>query len=73
MMQSAISRGVSTGILLVLHRITTFFTEDGKGKLMACHRTFSTRSSPMPKFNAFIWAKTSSFFKTLKEKVTLDS
>ena len=54
MMQSAISQGVWIEILLVPHRITTFFTDDGKGKLMARHRTFSTRSPPMPKFNAFI-------------------
>ena len=63
MMQSAISQGVSIGILLVRHRITTFFTDDGKGKQMARHRTFSTQSSPMPKFNAFIGAKYS--FHTL--------
>ena len=56
MMQSAISRGVSVGILLVPHRIT-FFTDDGKGKWMAHHRTFSTRFPPMPNFNAFIRAK----------------
>ena len=57
MMQSAISRGVSIGILLVPHRITTFFTDGGTGKLMVRHRTFSTRSPLMPKFNAFIAAK----------------
>ena len=57
MMQPAISRGVSIEILLVPHRITTFFTYDSKGKSMARHRTFSTRSLPMPKFNGFIWAK----------------
>ena len=39
MMQSAISRGVSIEILLVPHRITKFFTDDGKGKSMARHRT----------------------------------
>ena len=44
MMQSALSRGVSIGILLVPHRNTTFFTDDGKGKSMDRHRTFSTRS-----------------------------
>ena len=49
MMQSAISRGVSIEIILVLHRITTFFTDDGKGKSIARHRTFSTRSPPMLK------------------------
>ena len=57
MIQSAISLGVSIEILLIPHRITTFFTDDGKGKSMVHHRTFSTRSPPMPKFNAFIWAK----------------
>ena len=57
MMQSAISREVSIGILLVPHRITTFFTDGGTGKLMVSHRTFSTRSPLMPKFNAFIAAK----------------
>ena len=54
MMQSAISRGISIGILLVQHRITTFFTDDNKSKLMARHRTFSTQSPSMPKFIAFI-------------------
>ena len=39
-MQSAISRGESIGILLVLHRIIMFFTDDGKGKSMARHITF---------------------------------
>ena len=63
MMQLAISQGVSIGILLVPHRITSFFTDDGKGKLMAHHRTFSMRSPPMPKFNAFIGVKYS--FHTL--------
>ena len=63
MMQSAISQGVSTEILLVPHRITTFFKDDSKDKSMAHHRTFSTQSSSMPKFSAFIWAKYS--FHTL--------
>ena len=63
MMHSAILRGISVGVLLVLHQITTFFTDDSKGKLMARRRTFSTRSPPMPKFNAFIEAKYS--FHTL--------
>ena len=57
MMQSAISRGVSIGILLVAHRFTTFFTDDGKGKSKARHRTFHTESPPVPMFNAFIGAK----------------
>ena len=65
MMQSAISRGgggggwgvVSIGILLVPHRIPRFFTDGCKGKSNALHRTFSTRSPPMPKSNAFIGAK----------------
>ena len=39
MMQSTISWGVSIGILLVPHRIATFFTDNSKGKLMVCHRT----------------------------------
>ena len=56
-MQLAISRGVSYGILLVPHRITIFFTGDGKGKSIARHGTFSTRSPPVTKFNAFIGAK----------------
>ena len=55
MIQSAISRGVSIGILLVPHRITTFFTDGGTGKLMVRHRTFSTRSPLMPKFNGKIF------------------
>ena len=45
MMQLAISWGVTIMILLVLlvlHRITTFFKDNGKGKLMAHHRTSST-------------------------------
>ena len=42
MVQSAISQGVSNGILLVPHRTKTFFTDDDKGKSMARHRTFST-------------------------------
>ena len=57
MMQSAISRVVYIGILLVPQRITIFFTDDGKDKSMARHRTFSTRSPLMPKFNAFVGAK----------------
>ena len=57
MMQSAKLRGVSTELLLVPHRIKTFFTDDGKGKSMARYRKFSTRSPPMPKFIAFIGAK----------------
>ena len=57
MIESAISRGVSIGILLVLHKITTFFMDDGKGKLMARHRTFLKWSLPLPKFSAFIGAK----------------
>ena len=46
------------------HRITAFFTDDGKGKSMALHRIFSTQSSPMPNFNAFIRVKYS--FHTLR-------
>ena len=57
MMQLAISWEVSIEIILVPLRITTFFKDYGKGKLMARHITFSTRSPPRPKFNAFIWAK----------------
>ena len=58
MMQSAISRGVSIGVLLLVpHRITIFFTDDGKGKSMAPHSTILTRSAPVPKFNAFIGAE----------------
>ena len=56
-MQFAITWEVSIMILLVPHKITTFFTDDGKGKLMAPHRTFLTRPPLMPKFNAFIGAK----------------
>ena len=63
MMQSAISRGVSIEILLVLRRITTFFTDDGEGKSMARHRKFLAPSPPMPKFNEFIGVKYS--FHTL--------
>ena len=63
MMQSAISRGVSIGILLVSHRITTFFTDDSKGKSMSRHRVFSTRSPQILKFNEFIGVKYS--FHTL--------
>ena len=63
MVQSAMSRGVSIGMLLVPHKITTFFTDESKGKSMAHHRTFSMQSPPMPKFNAFIGVKYS--FHTL--------
>ena len=56
-MQSAIWRRVSIGVLLLPHRITIFFTENGKGKLTVRNRTFSTQSPPMPKFNAFIGTK----------------
>ena len=56
-MQSALSRGVSSRILLVPHRIITFLTDDGKAKLMALYRTFSMRSPPVSKFSAFIGAK----------------
>ena len=55
-MQSAISRGVYIRILLVLHK-STFFMDDGRGKLMACHIKFLTESLPMPTFNPFIRAK----------------
>ena len=51
MMQSAISWGVSIRIFLVQHEIAIFFTEDDDGKSMACHRTFSKQSPPMPNFN----------------------
>ena len=44
-------------VLLVPHKITTFFTDDGKDKLMARHRAFLTRPPLMPKFNVFIGAK----------------
>ena len=64
MMQSAMSQGVSIGILLVPHRITTFFMDDGKGKLMAPHRAFSTQHPPMPKFITFVGVKYS--FHTLR-------
>ena len=57
MMQSAISRGCNRLYYGVPHRITTFFTDDGKGKSMARHRIFSMQSPPVPKFNAFIRAK----------------
>ena len=58
MMQSAISRGVSIGVLLLVpHRITIFFTDDGKGKSMTPHSTILTRSAPVLKFNAFIGAE----------------
>ena len=56
-MQSGISRGVSIEILLVPHRITIFFSDDGIGKLMACQRTLSMGFPPMPKFNALIQTK----------------
>ena len=42
MMQSAVSRRIPTGILLVPHRIPTFFTDDGQGKSMTHYRTIST-------------------------------
>ena len=63
-MQSAISQGVSIGILLVPHRITTFLMDDGKGKLMAPHRAISSRHPPIPKFNTFVGVKYS--FHTLR-------
>ena len=37
MMQSATSWRESTGILLVRHRITTFFMDNSKGKSVAHH------------------------------------
>ena len=57
MMQSTISWEISIGILLVPHRITTFFTCSAKGKLMVCHGTILMRSPPMSNFNKFIGAK----------------
>ena len=57
MMQSALLLGVSIRILLVPHRITTFFMGDVKCESMAHHRTFSMGSPPMLKFKAFIGAK----------------
>ena len=48
MMQSAISRGESIGVLLQ-------YFYDGKGKSMARYRTFSTRYPSMPKFSALLW------------------
>ena len=56
-------------VLLVLHRITTFFKDNGKGKLMAHHRTSSTWSPPMSMFNPFIGAKYS--FHTLAHLLRL--
>ena len=35
------------GILLVPHRISIFFMDDGKGKLMSCCRSFSMWSPPL--------------------------
>ena len=63
MMRSAISPVVSIGISLVPQRITTFFTDNGKYKSMARHKTILTPSPLMSKFNAFIEAKYS--FHTL--------
>ena len=57
MMQSAILQGERTETLLVPHRVTIFFTCDGKAKLMARHRAMLSRSPPMSQFNAFIGAK----------------
>ena len=56
MMQSALSREVSIGILLVPHRITTFFTDDVKVNRWIAIEHF-LRDLLMPKFNAFIGAK----------------
>ena len=46
MMQSAISQGVSIGILLVLHSFTIFFIDNSKGQLLAFHRIFLRQSPP---------------------------
>ena len=56
-MQSAMSQGISIGILLVPQRIITFFKDNGKGKSMTYRRTFSMQSPLMSKFNTFIGAK----------------
>lgn len=54
MMQSTISQSECTETLLVLHRVTTFFTDGDNDKLMALHKTFLTQASPMPRLNGFI-------------------
>ena len=48
--QSAISIGESVKNLLVPHNITTFFSDGGIDRFMARQ---STRSPPIPIFNAF--------------------
>ena len=55
--QSALSRGESAATLFVSHRIAIFFMDDGKAKSIAHRRTFSARSPPTHKFNAFVGAK----------------
>ena len=73
-MQSPILQRVSIEILLVPHRITIFFKDDSKCKLMAHHRTFLTRSPAMPKFNTLIGAKYSfHIFRYLLRTAAMES
>ena len=51
--QSAISIGEFMKRLLVPHNTTTFFSDGGITKFLARQSTFSARSPPIPKFNAF--------------------
>ena len=51
--QSAISVGKSVKRLLVPHNTTKFFSNGGINRCSICQSTFSTRSPPFLKFNAF--------------------
>ena len=51
--QSAIFIGKFVKRLLVPHNTTSFFSDGGITKFLACQSTFSARSPPIPKFNAF--------------------
>ena len=51
--QSTRSKGESIKKLLVPHNTTTFFSDGDIDRFLVCQSTFSTRSPPIPKFNAF--------------------
>ena len=51
--QSAISNQESVKRLLVPHNTIIFFSDEGINRFLVRQSTFSTRSPPVPKFNAF--------------------
>ena len=51
--QSAISIGESVKWLFVPHNTTTFLSDGGINRFLACQSKFSTWSPPIPKFNVF--------------------